>query len=377
MPDGTLSHTTCAVRCSTVDTTRCAVAVPSNVDATYVDTGATPFTLTSMSTDACDGGTRVSQGGGELDLCVISASTVSVPAGTATITGSLPLVIIASGAVTIDGTIDVSAYGTTAGPGGSAGGTASSEDGGGRSPGSGGSHPGTYPDGGGGGGALCGAGGNGGTGGSGAGGGGGAAVTSWNLSPLQGGSGGGYANGRTDSNGGAGGGALQIFSSVSVTLNGVILAGGGGGTRGHTEGGVRDYGAGAGGGSGGAVLIEAPTVTFGAGSRINTTGGGGGGGASTSNGGNGQDGAAVSSGRASGGASGGSTYGAPGGDSGADATPDGSNGGSNGNGYGNGGGGGGGGGCILIRTGDGMLPSGTDSFSPSMTGLSAAPVQLN
>jgi hypothetical protein len=87
------------------------------------------------------------------------------------------------------------------------------------------------------------------------------------LIPLQAGS----AGGSRDNARGAPGGALQITSStsISVGITGAIFAGGLGG----------DYyassnGDGAGGGSGSAILLEAPTVTIGG--TIAANGGGGG-----------------------------------------------------------------------------------------------------
>ena len=71
----------------------------------------------TYDTSSCTGGTVVSQTGGAPDLCVRSVSTFGV-SGTVRITGSRPLVVVASEAVTIDGTIDVSARITVAGPGG-------------------------------------------------------------------------------------------------------------------------------------------------------------------------------------------------------------------------------------------------------------------
>lgn len=76
------------------------------------------------------------------------------------------------------------------------------------------------------------------------------------LVPLRGGSG-GSGGGRDDTvggSGGAGGGAIRIFSSVSIVLNGSIMADGGDG------GGASDNNIG-GAGSGGGIHLIAPTVS--------------------------------------------------------------------------------------------------------------------
>ena len=86
--------------------------------------------------------------------------------------------------------------------------------------------------------------------------GGGAAYGNATLSPLVGGSAGGYASG-TPCGGqrGTGGGAIQIVagSTINVRQYAAINAGGGGG------GNCNGYG---GGGAGGAILLEAPTVAI-------------------------------------------------------------------------------------------------------------------
>ena len=82
------------------------------------------------------------------------------------------------------------------------------------------------------------------------------------LSPLIGGSGGGggYAGvALNGSGGGGGGGAIVIASSGTVTINGVIRANGG--DSGSTSGaGTANYGGTGGGGSGGAIRIIATTI---------------------------------------------------------------------------------------------------------------------
>jgi hypothetical protein len=96
---------------------------------------------------------------------------------------------------------------------------------------------------------------------------GGAAATG--FSPLAGGCSGGSPGSQSAGDlpgvAGAGGGAIQIVSATSVTLDGVINAGGAGGTFSS------------GGGAGGVVVIEAPVVTVHDGGGIAANGGGGGG----------------------------------------------------------------------------------------------------
>jgi hypothetical protein len=77
------------------------------------------------------------------------------------------------------------------------------------------------------------------------------------LVPLRGGSGGGGGNSTSGgAGGGAGGGAIRIFSSTSIALNGAISANGGAG--GAPPAGLSSGG---GGGSGGSIHLIAPLVT--------------------------------------------------------------------------------------------------------------------
>lgn len=102
---------------------------------------------------------------------------------------------------------------------------------------------------------------------------GGGAYGSSALLPLIGGSGGGGGAGGNafgGAGGGGGGGALLIASSVTINLTGTILANGGGG---GTTGGIDAGGAG-GGGSGGAVRLVA-TAIAGNGAISALSGGGG------------------------------------------------------------------------------------------------------
>lgn len=207
---------------------------------------------------------------------------------TVTITGSAAVVVLATGAVTIDGTVDGGANAQRGGSGGGDGGAAESA-GTGLCPGAPGGAVSTCPH-------VC-ASGSGGGGYSGAGGdgsavdchvaediviaagAGGGLCGNAELIPLQGGSGGAGGPAVPDEtstdpgSGGGGGGAIQISARGSLTIGAtaVITVPGGGGGETISAGG-------AGGGSGGAVLLEAPVITTAATAIIAANGGGGGGG---------------------------------------------------------------------------------------------------
>jgi hypothetical protein len=210
---------------------------------------------------------------------VFNFTTVTIPAGI-TVTfkrnaANTPVVILASGDVTVAGAINLS--GAAGKDTGTAGDGVLGDDGqpglggaGGYDGGRGGTVGGSTrggnglgPGGGGGNDQLAGSSGVGGGGGGFAGGGGGAgnasggaAYGSATLLPLVGGSGGGGGRAGTAFNGaggGGGGGAILIASSGTVNVTGSITASGGpgGGTGGPTCGGP------GGGGSGGAIRILA------------------------------------------------------------------------------------------------------------------------
>jgi len=353
-----------------MDGTRCATLIPSNVGSAFVVPSADDVTIfadVTFDTTACADGpfptatSATQMGGGE--VCVARVGSFTVETGVRlSAEGSRPLVIVAAGAIVIDGIIDVSAYGRVPGPGGGDESIANGRPASGPHPGGDGATSGTWDDGGGGGGGLCGGGGDGGTGDDAMGGTrGGVVAPEWELAPLRGGSGGG-SGGRDSGHGGAGGGTLQLTSLVSIDLRGEILAGGGGGQGGQWGG---RYGGGGGGGSGGAVLLEAPIIAIG-GAGINTAGGGGGGSADggTTDGESGQNGADEYAGGARGSRAG-RTWGSHGGKGGGLDSPDAMNGNSHSGNDSNGGGGGGGAGCILFRTADGVMPTG-GRVSPSV-----------
>jgi len=220
-------------------------------------------------------------------------TTVTIPAGV-TVTfarnaANTPVILLASGDVTIAGTLDLigapggagafatllAPNGGLGGPGGFAGGAGASgivSTTAGTGVGPGGGIGGTAANAGGGGGGFqtAGAAGAGGTAG-----GGGTTYGTAALLPIVGGSGGGgggAAFGNTGWGGGGGGGALVIASSGTLTFSGTILArGGAGGSFGFNT-----FGPGAsGGGSGGAVRLVATTLA-GSGGTIDVRGGAGG-----------------------------------------------------------------------------------------------------
>lgn len=98
-----------------------------------------------------------------------------------------------------------------------------------------------------------------------------------NLVPLRGGSGGGAGAG--GNRGGGGAGAFQLTSYTSITITGGTLYAGGAGGDGST-----DPAGGGAGGAGGAVLLEAPTIAIAGGALIATGGAGGAGGGNTNQG---------------------------------------------------------------------------------------------
>ena len=237
-------------------------------------------------------GTLPQTGGGPV-LTIFAVRSLHVEAGgsvylRSTTASPSPFVLLASGDVVIDGTVDASALGlpfsdfeptfaANPGVGGAAGApftTAPEPIGMGGSAGSGaggggGGHAST-----GGYGAIGPRGEPGGVGGS--------------LAPddafLVGGAGGGASAiymcpgaCTAEGYGGGGGGALQLTSDVSITINpgGVIAANGAGGSRGSVY-----TGAGGGGGAGGTVVLESRSVTV-RGAVVANGGGGGGGDAST------------------------------------------------------------------------------------------------
>jgi PEGA domain len=227
----------------------------------------------TLITDQC--ALRRPQKSGSAFICPFLVHDLVIEAGgTLTTTGGYtPVVILATGSIRVDGTLDVSARRFTGGPGGGSDTNPTEFRFGPGVP--------SFFD------HFTGAGaGYAGTGGSGWDGAGGAAYGSGDLSPLFGGSAGSPGEGVDGftSHAGAGGGAVQLSACGSTTVgqSGVINAAGGGG-----QGGVQYP---AGGGSGGSILLEAPDVTIAG--TVAANGGGGGGMGLGAGPGDGQDGRA-------------------------------------------------------------------------------------
>ena len=219
------------------------------------------------------------------EICVLHYDTITIERNvTYSVTGTRALALVADHALVVDGVLDVSANGSTSGPGGGiikSGSGAEVAGGGGagaRVAGAGGGNASTD------GGAA-----NGGT----------AATHPSSLTELFGGA----QPARTTNNApGGGGGAVTLISCRGLlSVPGVIDAGGGGGARATLN--MTTYRFAAGGGAGGTVVLQGMTV--------NVTGeiysnGGGGGAGSAPNGQSGGDGLPSTS-RASGGLAAGGT----------------------------------------------------------------------
>ena len=205
------------------------------------------------------------------ELLVVPLQSLNIaPGSTLRVTGSRPVVLAVFGDVNVAGTIDVSANGSTGGPGQNWNcepGSNNSKGGNGADTSSDG-----QANGGGGGGAFRAVGGKGGNGGVQVGGAGGLARGSDLLSPLIPGCNGGWGGGCGAAPGG-GGGALQLAASGRIDVTGSLLARGGNGVNGCDR-----SGGATGGGSGGGILVEGDQV-FITGGTLLADGGRGGNGA--------------------------------------------------------------------------------------------------
>lgn len=194
-------------------------------------------------------------------LCVVAAKDLTIATGSVLeATGSRPLVLLATQALVIDGTVDVSSR-----RGGRVGPAANSPAcGGGQTPtnkqgGPGGSF--------------------GGRGGAGGGGVQSAAVVAA-VTELRGGCAGRQGSGGQQGAGGNSGGALYLMAGEALSISGNVNASGAGGN------GAVDTAGGGGGGSGGMIVLDAPSISILAGGQVFANGGGGGEGAGNSNSGN-------------------------------------------------------------------------------------------
>lgn len=315
----------------------------------FINTDTLTVPATSLGTSTFD---AVAQSPSGPELAVLRVGTLKIPGGKLVrVAGERPLVIVAAGAVMIDGMLDASARLDQYGAGGSGerAGDGRGGDGNTLSP---------FADSGGGGASY---------GGLGAGGGfaenmivaGGVPGVTFGdamLTILIGGSGGGRGQSGDcmPALGGGGGGAIEIYSAVSIRIkhDGYVAAGGGG-ARGGVECNTSNAGAGSGGGSGGAIYLIAPLIDNDG--AIAANGGGGSGGGSSGSGMNGSGDPGANGGHTTTAAAGGLGGGPSGEIGGAGATRiasavEGAGFTGSGNEGGNGGGGGGGVGRIVIVT---------------------------
>lgn len=297
---------------------------------------------------------------GGLNVAVLVVHSLTVPAGTVSVTGNVPLVVVAGTTINVAGVLDGSAKKATAGPGGGA-----PTVGAGKGPD--GVHADPYSDAGGNGGSYGTAGNQGGVGTY-----NGTVVnpqaasspyaTAALATSVPAGSGGGTGasencNSKKGGNGGAGGGSIQLSAGSSITVAGMINVGGGAGAGGCRASTV-DQGSGGGGGSGGAIFLESPVVTVNGGLWANGASGGGGASGPDTAGSDGNNATTTQTG-ATGGPNGG-TYGGTGGAGGAKNTAAGK-----GLDSANGGGGGGGVGRIVVRSrGSATVPATNASPAP-------------
>jgi hypothetical protein len=257
--------------------------------------------------------------------CVVSGDQLLLAQGvTVAITGSRPLVAVATSSLTVDGTIDAASHrvGGRSGPGTSVAACPIAPSAAAATGGPGGS--------------FGGRGGRGGDSG---------ANSGTNSSPTTAptllhagcrGSPGGAGGGA----GGLGGGVIYLIAGGTITISGIIDASGASGAGGSPQSG------GGGGGSGGMIGIDAPLVTVGGGAQIFANGGGGGEGGDTASGAGG--GEATSPTVPATGGTGGTQQAGDGGNGSYGITLAGAIGGSSAVGSAGGGGGGGGAGYVLV-----------------------------
>lgn len=372
----------CALGCFS-NGNRCNTVEPSNGLASHLDQAPqqSDVTLPDGSTINTDNGTVMSPNG---PIAVATATVAQTGAPTlrvliakswtldnVRVTGQLPLALVASEEITVQGVLDASADASVRGPGAV---TCATATGAGGAPGGAyydrprQGNSGGYPEyilniNGSGGGGFGTVGGNGGVESTASNVGSGGIVNGTpTLVPLRGGCQ-GYA--ATTAYVGAGGGAIQLVSNKRVRLadtgtrKGIVHAGGGSGHAGDLGKPAIDdptpvYGSG-GGGSGGGILLEAPSVVLEDGTALLAAGGGGGGFGACANTPNGMD-APPGIGTPSGGSCPSGTSPASTGGNGATSAAGGVGGDTT---QGSAGGGGGGLGRVRVNTADGQYTAGT------------------
>jgi hypothetical protein len=302
---------------------------------------------TNGTAQSCDTGRGVVMTIAGTESCVLAGTDITFSgSSTRGSSGSRPLVLIATGTITIAEGDTLDARGATIGPG----------------PGSNPSDCGAPPSGmvsggnggGGAGGSFGSKGGSGANGGAAAGGPANAAAST-PVNKLRGGCPGGSGAGTTVA-GGNGGGAVLMIAKTKIQIDGTLTVSGAGGLGGKSA-----KGGGGGGGSGGMIVLHAPMVSIGDNARLIANGGGGGGGAGAMDDGvSGDDATMLGTAAAGGGTNGpGTTAGGAGAFKATDAvTPA--------NAGGGGGGAGGGGGVGVIRVLSGQTIS-DNNCSPAAT----------
>jgi hypothetical protein len=230
----------------------------------------------------------------EVRLMIVDRLEIPVDT-TLKVVGAMPLVVVSLDDIDIQGTVDVSSTLSLLGAGAN---PATCGD----STGGIGTTSGKNAGGGGGGGALGGNGGDGASPGGSGGFGGDNGVSIGPPATIRGGCGGGSGAKSGGGDGGGGGGALYLSAQNSISVSGVLHAGGAGGEGGEGQFDSQAYrSGGGGGGSGGYLGLEAPTVTLGLNAVLAANGGGGGGGTDITHAGNGAHGAATDAPAAAGG----------------------------------------------------------------------------
>lgn len=223
----------------------------------------------------------IPQPGGGAPLCLVLGTSITISPGVKLIgIGDNPLVLLATGSFTINGTIDVSSHvaaGVLLGAGAqtqtSCGSVGTGQNGGGVDGAGGGGAGGSFST-------MGGTGGNGRNGGSGGTPGSTQAVTDL-RGGCPGGKGGAGSGGGGAGNPGNGGGAVYVIAGGSLTISGTIDASGSGGGGGG--GAVNAGSGGGGGGSGGMIVLDAPSITLSGSVYANGAGGGGGNGSQVGN----------------------------------------------------------------------------------------------